>query len=600
MSGVSPQITVTIVACWLLLTAAALVPAGTHAADVEAGPPTDRSVTVYRNPERGTGQPDLGSLRGFALVSEKHTVSLPAGESQLRFPGVADGVQPESAIVTGFPDGVLEKNHDAQVLSPAALVAATVGKPVTLVRFNRKTGATTRTTGTVRADNGSVVFESAEGIEALRCSGFPGTFDFTGTADLAPTPTLSVKVRTARPLTAQVTLSYLADGFDWSATYGAALSADARTLNLGAWVTLANSNGVSFPDAHVAVVAGRLNRVSPSESPETVRIRGILDLLGLNSSGSPAQTQEEVLTLAKLREIDESLDRMYRIDVTSPVETQTQAKILVQCWPARTTSDIPETPSPSRPDMLAMDGQDEVAQERDRLFEKLSRMFKIGAVQEEQLGDLKLYRVPGLSSVASRQMKQVRLLDRGPVPVTLVYVDYFAAWSEESLKGTERVLLTRNDAAHQLGIPLPAGQISTFTQAGDTPFLLSQAGLRDIAVGENFEIDAGRAADVQARSVRERRLPPARVAQIPLLPGIDVRSAVFSEVFRIEVTNSRRTAVTFEARITEGDGFALLRSTVTPFLRNGYRVMRVEVPAGSMVTLRYQIGSRVSRTVPHR
>jgi hypothetical protein len=250
--------------------------------------------------------------------------------------------------------------------------------------------------------------------------------------------------------------------------------------------------------------------------------------------------------------------------------------------------------------MLTMDGQDEVAAERDRVLEKMNRMYKRAGVQEEQLGDLKLYRVPGLSSVASRQMKQVRLLDRGPVPVTLLYVDYFAAWSEEELKGAERVLRTRNDAAHHLGIPLPAGQISTFTQEGDTPILLSQADLRDMAVGENFEIDAGRAADVQVRSVRERRLPPAGVAQIPLLPGIDVRTAVFSQVFRIEVTNTRRTAVTFEARATEVDGFELLRSTVTPFLRNGYRVMRVEVPARSMVTLRYQTGRRVSRTVPHR
>jgi hypothetical protein len=598
MSGVSPQPTVTIVACWLLLTAAALVPAGTLAADVEAGPPTERSVTVYREPERGTGQPDPDDLRGFALISEKHTVSLPAGESRLRFLGVANGIQPESAIVTGFPDGVLEKNHDAQVLSPAALVAATVGKPVTLVRFNRKTGVTTRTTGAVRADNGGVVFESGEGIEALRCSGFPETFDFTGTAGLAPSPTLSVKVRTARPLTAQVTLSYLADGFDWSATYGAELSADARTLNLGAWVTLANSNGVSFPDAHVAVVAGRLNRESPSVSPQTVIIREIADLLGIKISGSLAQRQEQVLKLAKRVGIEEKLERMFGADLISPVETQTHDKILAQCWPDSTTTDIPDIPD--IPDILTMDDEHDIAPERERVFEKFNRMFKKTVVQEEQLGDLKLYRVPGLSSVASRQMKQVRLLDRGPVPVTLVYVAYFAAWSEEELKRAERVLRTRNDAEHQLGIPLPAGQISTYTQEGDTPILLSQAGLRDIAVGENFEIDAGLAADVQARSVRERRLRPAGIAQIPLLPGIDVRTAVFRQVFRIEVTNARRTAVTYEARVTEGDDFELLRSTVTPFLRDGYRVLRVEVPARSMVTLRYQTGHHVSRTVPHR
>jgi hypothetical protein len=194
-------------------------------------------------------------------------------------------------------------------------------------------------------------------------------------------------------------------------------------------------------------------------------------------------------------------------------------------------------------------------------------------------------------------MKQVRLLDRGPVPVTLLYVDYFAPM-EQDLQGTTRVLRTRNDAAHHLGIPLPAGRISTFTQEEEIPLLLAEADLRDIAVGEAFEIDAGQAADVQARSVRERTHSGAR-AQIPLLPGIDVHTAVVREAFRIEVTNARRSAVTFEARL-DADDTNLLRSTVTPFMRDGWQVMRVRVPAGGTVTIRYQTGRSISRGVRHR
>ena len=38
-------------------------------------------------------------------------------------------------------------------------------------------------------------------------------------------------------------------------------------------------------------------------------------------------------------------------------------------------------------------------------------------VQQEQLGDLKLYRVPERTTVASRQSKQVRLMDRPGIPV---------------------------------------------------------------------------------------------------------------------------------------------------------------------------------------
>lgn len=64
---------------------------------------------------------------------------------------------------------------------------------------------------------------------------------------------------------------------------------------------------------------------------------------------------------------------------------------------------------------------------------------------------------------------------------------------------------------------------------------------------------------------------------------------MFSDVFRIEVNNARRTAATFEARMTDNDA-ELLRSTATPFLRDGYCALRMTVPARSRLTLRYKSG----------
>src|SRR5882724_6785472 len=145
------------------------------AADTLASMPSDLSVTVYRAPFRSSGSITLGALGGFALISETRTVRLPAGLSRLRFEGVADGIEPASAIVTGLPAGVLEKNRDASLLSPATLVAAAVGKPVTLLRSNPKTGRTERVPGTIVSDADGVVFQASSGVEALRCSGAPGS-----------------------------------------------------------------------------------------------------------------------------------------------------------------------------------------------------------------------------------------------------------------------------------------------------------------------------------------------------------------------------------------------------------------------------------------
>src|SRR5882724_10192418 len=145
------------------------------AADTLASMPSDLSVTVYRAPLRSSGSISLNALGGFALISETRTVRLPAGLSRLRFAGVADGIEPSTAIVTGLPAGVIEKKQEGKLLSPSALVAAAVGKPARLA-------------GTIRSDaGGGVVFETTEGVEALRCSGLPESLSFMGVADLAAT-----------------------------------------------------------------------------------------------------------------------------------------------------------------------------------------------------------------------------------------------------------------------------------------------------------------------------------------------------------------------------------------------------------------------------
>ena len=89
---------------------------------VDASAPKTMSVTVYRDPERGEGDAmNRDWPQGFAMISETRTVTLPPGESTIRFEGVAEGMVGVSAIVTGLPGGTIEKNRNAQLLSPAAI-----------------------------------------------------------------------------------------------------------------------------------------------------------------------------------------------------------------------------------------------------------------------------------------------------------------------------------------------------------------------------------------------------------------------------------------------------------------------------------------------
>ena len=516
--------------------------------EVPAGAPTELAVTVYRAPHRESGSIDLDSLAGFALVTETRLVHLPSGVSRIRFEGVADGIEPASALVTGLTGAVIEKNRDARLLSPSALIAASVGKPVELLRTNRKTGKTEHLAGTILSDaGGGVVFKPEQGIEALRCSGMPETFSFEPIAALSARPTLSVEVRAASAVTEQLTLTYLARGFDWAANYTADLSADGRHLNLGAWVTLANSNGVGFPAAHTQVVAGKLNR----ESGEVEAI---------DFGGWP---------------------------------------IMAQCWPRGSTSDQP---------MLLLRGE-----AGDRMFKKsvnapmpaamsaMREMVVVTAqkVEQEQLGDLKLYRVPERTTLASRQSKQVRLMDQLAIPVATLYQAQFIEGTPSN-EPAQRLLRTKNTRENHLGLPLPSGSMAIFSERDGERLLQHEAGIRDTAVDEEVEIDLGNSPDVQVSFNRqETRVESDKATQLPLVPGITLRSVKVNDVQQAVIANARETDIQFELKVPLAEGARIVRADHPLGTKNGRPIFRFKVPANETVTVRFQtqdLHERILRT----
>jgi hypothetical protein len=506
----------------------ALVPlnagGGAHAADTRAGEPDDLSVTIYRAPGRAGGSIDLDNLGGFALISETRTVQLPAGESRVRFEGVADGILAQSALVTGLPGRVVEKNRNAEILTPAALVAAALGEPVELLRTDRKTGNTERVAGVIRSDaDGGVVFETAEGLEALRCSGLPETFAFSSRASLTARPTLSVLVDAPAAATAVVTLSYLATNFDWSADYVAGLSPDGATLDLGAWVTLANGNGTGFPAARSQVVAGRVNHDNGDVEP-----------------------------------------------IAGP------SRILARCWPRASTSDVP-------PAYVFAEGGKKM---RDRaVFGAVmpAPMMAVSVtamrVEQEQLGDLKLYRVPERTTIASRQSKQVRLLDRSGIPVQRFYGAELDAETNIDGRPATSFLRTNNDAEHHLGLPLPSGHIAVFAPRGSARLLLNEAPIRDLAQGEELEIALGTSADVSVTAVVERRQ----------VSGASRDDRSRDDRSRVAISNARATPIAFELRLTLAAGAQIVRSDHPLESKGGRPLFRFQVPAHATATLTYEI-----------
>jgi hypothetical protein len=480
--------------------------------------PDHVAVTVYRDPDRGPGQaPNLRWLNGYALISETRTVALPAGETELRFEGVAGGIVPQSAIVTGLPEGMIERNRDAYLLSPATLVDRSLGARVHLRRTARATGAVRDEEAIVRTGAaGAVVLQTAAGFEALRCTGLPETIVYDGVPrGLASRPTLSVRARSARPVTATLTLSYLATGLDWQADYVATLSPDETRLSLFAWLTLANGDETGFADADTQAVAGHINH---SDTPRQ------------QSEGGPLN---------------------------------------LRCWPQGTTSDI-STQSEGTEDII-------VTGTRVGFANRAAPpppppppppMAPAMVAQQEALGDLKLYRIPEPVTVAARSQKQVALLQREGVRVTMVYRRRLGPFDTAAAMPAERILVTHNRTGEGLGLPLPAGRMMLFSDRAGRPILIGQGVLDDHAVGEDVEIPLGSA-------------PGVRSQLTVTAPGKGRTD------YRLVVTNDRPQPVRFEAELVPGDW--ILASRAHLGRRAGMSLWSVQVPANGRVTLNYSL-----------
>lgn len=484
--------------------------------------PESVAVTVYRDPNRGDGGIDADRPSGFALVTEKRRITLSAGDATIRFEGVMDGMIAVSAVVTGLPGGVIQKNRDAKLLSPAALLDGTLGNRVHLRRTNRATGTVREQDAVIRSgpDN-AVVLQTAEGFEGLRCSGLPEGLSYDAIpSGLSAKPTLSVTTFSPQGVTADVTLTYLATAFDWAANYVARVAPDGKTLDLFAWLTVANGNSMRLPDAQLLAVAGRLNR---------------------NSDYDAIDGQPGVPYLS------------------------------LRCWPLPRYDLTPDggypppppPPPPPAPVAMRAAAMEDVVVTGSRI------------ARQEDLGDLKLYRVPMPVDVNANGQKQVALLQRATVPFTLFYAAEIGATdTDETPRPLKRVLRMQNETKAGLGLPLPSGGVAIFapTHAGES-LLLADSRLRDHAIGETVKLDAGES--------RQHALT------ISLAP----ESTDDRPVRQLTLSNATDRPVSVEIQIRADDGDQLRAIDAKLARSDGAWLWTTSVPPNGSARLRYTIAS---------
>jgi hypothetical protein len=463
---------------------------------VDASAPLAHAVTIYRDPDRGPDETmDRDWPRGFAMITERRQVTLPPGQSTIRFTGVAEGMIAVSAIVTGLPGGPVEQNRDADLLGPAALVDGTLGNRVTLTRTNPATGREQAEPAIIRtrADGGLVV-QTAQGFEAVRCSGLPERLTFDRVPDgLSPQPVFSIQAADAAGGTYEVELTYLSWGFDWQAHHVAVLAAPDQVadrpgevrLGLTSWLTLLNDNGQSFPGAELQVVAGTLNVTS--------------DFRGL---ASPPQARPLNLTCYPLGSTADSTEAS---DIGS--------------FPPVMLAMAPPPPPPPPPALAA-----------NEVTVTGARIAMIA--QEQELGGLRLYRVPEPVTVAAKGQKQIAFLQRDGIAATLVYrATCLPDWGSKTARPFDMRLETVNDREHGLGVALPAGGLTLFEPAAAGDLLVGEESVPDRAAGQQVGVALAASTQVyltcqQVRAGRRSQQMAATISNAGTTP-VQVRLEVY-------------------------------------------------------------------------
>jgi len=318
----------------------------------------DIAVTIYNN--------------NRALIEDKRQLDLPAGRSRQEFRDVSAQIEPATVTLNGRGIGIVEQNFDFDLLSPAALVDGYLGNRVTISRTNPATGLAKSENAIVRTRaDGGLVLQTSEGFEAVRCAGLPEKLLFDRVpAGLSAEPVFSIDTDTPRGGSYRITLTYLAAGFDWRANYLATLEKGVnpgkQKLRLLAWLTIANDNGQTFPDATLLAVAGTINVV-----------------------------------------------RNFRA-LSDPPEAK---PLRLTCYPLGSTArgTVPAPPAPPQfyaPAPLEADKDIIVTGSRASGFLDARAGLVAMKASEETLGDVKLYRVPEHVTVASQSLKQVAFLDQ--------------------------------------------------------------------------------------------------------------------------------------------------------------------------------------------
>ncbi len=245
---------------------------------VLAAEPVANALTIYSSAQPGAVPPDLYrqggrqgyAVPGYAVVRHERPIDLTAGRNEIRFTDVAGLIDPTTVSFQSLtdPDGtrVIEQNFQFDLVSTDKLLTKFIDREIIVEQARGDTVESF--SGTLLSTTGGLVLREADGsvrtlphYSGVKLPSLPG--------GLITRPTLvwDVAANTGGRQLARV--AYQTTGITWWAdynlTYAEGSDANSCKLDVGAWVSVLNQSGASYPDARVKLIAGDVHRAPKQE-----------------------------------------------------------------------------------------------------------------------------------------------------------------------------------------------------------------------------------------------------------------------------------------------------------------------------------------------
>lgn len=265
--------------------AAAMIPALILGSSQVAGQndAAGNALTIYSTAQPGAISPELyrnggrgQAIPGYAVVRHERDIALNRGRNSVRFTDVAAFIDPTTVMFASLTDpagtSVIEQNFQFDLVNQQKLLQKYIDQTVKVDQV-RGQGVETFS-GTLLSTAGGMILKRDDGAVQL----LPHNAGITLPSlpgGLITRPTLVWDLSAKQPGSHRTRVSYQTTGISWwtdyNLTYSEGSNANSCKLDVGAWVSIINQSGASYPEAKLKLIAGDVQRARQAGRADTPR-----------------------------------------------------------------------------------------------------------------------------------------------------------------------------------------------------------------------------------------------------------------------------------------------------------------------------------------